>query len=305
MNGFGSFFKIIVYGLRWATKLTRDMDTQLHGETQFHNEEKPAGQLMLAGLILLLVTLSPLHLVTVALAQSPVTPTEAMALANQKYEAGQYTDAVAIYEAIVDSGLHNSTVYYNLGNAYFKEGDLGRAILNYRRAHLLAPRDADIAANLSVARAQTTDKLEAPTEGTWANVVQFMEEWLTLREATLMALGLWLLICLLLVIAIVKPMLRRWLLIASGVIALFLVVGLLSITNRTFAAENTPPAVIVAPEVDVTSGPGGTGQYLVEFNLHAGAEVRVLESRSGWQRITLPGDLQGWVPDEAVELVME
>lgn len=258
---------------------------------------------MLKWLVLLLVILSPLHLVTVVWAQSPVTPTEAMLLANQNYEAGKYAEAAAIYEAIVDSGLHNSTVYYNLGNAYFKQGDLGRAILNYRRAHMLNPRDSDIAANLSIARAQTTDKLEAPTEGTWANLVQVMEEWLTLREATLMALGLWLLICLLLVIAIVKPMLRRWLLIASGVIALFLVIGLFSITNRTFAVENTPPAVIVAPQVDVTSGPGGAGQYLVEFNLHAGAEVRVLESRSGWERITLPGDLQGWVPDEAVELV--
>lgn len=262
-----------------------------------------AGKGMLKWLVLLLVILSPLHLVTVVWAQSPVTPTEAMLLANQNYEAGKYAEAAAIYEAIVDSGLHNSTVYYNLGNAYFKQGDLGRAILNYRRAHMLNPRDSDIAANLSIARAQTTDKLEAPTEGTWANLVQVMEEWLTLREATLMALGLWLLICLLLVIAIVKPMLRRWLLIASGVIALFLVIGLFSITNRTFAVENTPPAVIVAPQVDVTSGPGGAGQYLVEFNLHAGAEVRVLESRSGWERITLPGDLQGWVPDEAVELV--
>lgn len=272
-------------------------------EMKFFASLKLAGQLMLVGLILFFITLSPLHPITPVLAQSPVTPTEAMALANQKYEAGQYADAAAIYEAIVDSGLHNSTVYYNLGNAYFKQGDLGRAILNYRRAHLLAPRDPDILANLGITRAQTADKLEAPTEGTWANVIQFMEEWLTLREATLLALGLWLLICLLLVIVIVKPVLRRWLLIASGVMALFLVIGLFSITNRASAAENTPPAVIVAPQVDVTSGPGGAGQYLVEFNLHAGAEVRVLESRSGWERITLPGDLQGWVPDEAVEMV--
>lgn len=264
---------------------------------------KLARKAVLWGLVLLLVTLTSPHCLPPALAQSPVTPTQAMALANQNYEAGKYAEAVAIYEAIVDSGLHNSVVYYNLGNAYFKQGDLGRAILNYRRAHLLDPRDPDVAANLSIARAQTTDKLEAPAAGTWANVVQFMEEWLTLREATLVALMLWLVICILMILAILKPTLRRWLLMAGGGVALFLAIGLLSITNRAYAEQNTPSAVIVAKEVDVTSGPGGAGQYLVEFNLHAGAEVRVLESRSGWQRITLPGDLQGWVPDEAVELV--
>ncbi|NJN94350.1 MAG: tetratricopeptide repeat protein [Anaerolineales bacterium] len=114
-------------------------------------------------LLIHLVTLSPLHLVT--LAQEPVTPTQAMRVANEKYEAGDYAEASAIYEAILDSGLSHSSVYYNLGNAYFKQGDLGRAILNYRRAQSLDPRDGDIAVNLSIARAQTVDKLEAPTGG--------------------------------------------------------------------------------------------------------------------------------------------
>jgi hypothetical protein len=67
----------------------------------------------------------------------------------------------------------------------------------------------------------------------------------------------------------------------------------------------TPPAVVVASQVDVTSGPGTGEQYLVEFNLHAGAEVRLLESRPGWRRVALPGgNFQGWVPVEAVASVI-
>ncbi|MCQ3980520.1 MAG: hypothetical protein DPW09_44490, partial [Anaerolineae bacterium] len=84
---------------------------------------------------------------SLALTQEPVTPTEAMRVANEDYEAGNYADAASIYEAIIASGLHNSNVYYNLGNAYFKQEDLGRAILNYRRAQRLDPRDADTTAN--------------------------------------------------------------------------------------------------------------------------------------------------------------
>jgi hypothetical protein len=63
--------------------------------------------------------------------------------------------------------------------------------------------------------------------------------------------------------------------------------------------------VVVAREVDVTSGPGGGEQYVVEFNLHGGAEVRMIDSRPGWRRIALPGnDFQGWLPANAIEPVI-
>ncbi len=71
--------------------------------------------------------------------------------------------------------------------------------------------------------------------------------------------------------------------------------------NRYYLQQTSPPAVIVAQEVDVTSGPGDAEQYLVEFNLHTGAEVQLLEKRPGWRRIALSGhDFQGWVPAEAL-----
>jgi tetratricopeptide (TPR) repeat protein len=271
------------------------------------------GVTFIAWFLIYLVILSPLHLfassplrlLVFPLAQDPVTPTEAMRVANQNYEAGHYAEASAIYEAILESGLHHSSVYYNLGNAYFKQGELGRAILNYRRAQRLDPRDADIATNLSIARAQTVDQLEVPAEGVLTNLVKIAEEWLTLGEAMVLALILWLLIGALAALALIKPAWRRWCSIGMGVLAVFLVVGLISMANRYYTEQNDPPAVIVAQEVDVTSGPGTSEQYLVEFTLHAGAEVSLIENRSGWDRIALPGDLQGWAPAEAVEQVSQ
>jgi hypothetical protein len=106
------------------------------------------------------------------------------------------------------------------------------------------------------------------------------------------------------VLAILLPRQRRWWAIGIGVVGFFLVVGLASMFNRYFTEQRYPPGVIVAEQVDVTSGPGGPDQYLVEFDLHSGTEVRLLESRPGWRRVTLPGNLQGWVPEEAVELVV-
>jgi tetratricopeptide (TPR) repeat protein len=269
--------------------------------------DKLVVSLFMAGFLVCLVPLSPFHLNTspLALAQNPVTPTEAMRVANQKYEAGEYSEAAAIYETILASGLHHSTVYYNLGNAYYKQGDIGRAILNYRRAQRLDPRDADVVANLNIARTQTVDKLDAPVEGGWSNLVKFAAEWLTVGEAIVLALVLWQLIGLLALIALLRPVLRRWCAIGMGVLAVFLAIGLISIANRFYREQNYAPGVIVAEAIDVTSGPGTSNQYLIEFTVHAGAEVSLLESRPGWDRLALPGDLQGWAPAEAVERVSD
>jgi tetratricopeptide (TPR) repeat protein len=240
----------------------------------------------------------------VAQGQNPVSPIEAMLVGNQDYESGKYAEAAEIYESIIAAGIDDSALYYNLGNSYYKQGNLGRAILNYRRAHRLNPRDEDTRTNLAVARAQTLDQLEVSGEGSLTNLVQVAEDWLTLGEASLLALILWLLISFCLILAIFFQRLRRISLWIAATLGLFLVIGLISIANRYYTEWVYPAAVIVAEEIDVTSGPGSAEQYLVEFNLHSGAEVSLIESRPGWRRIALPGnDFQGWVPDEAVELV--
>jgi len=232
-------------------------------------------------------------------AQSEVSPTEAMARANQHYEAGEFAEAISIYNAVIEAGVDNGDLYYNLANAYFKQGELGHAIVNYRRAQFLSPRDSDIATNLATARSQAIDKLEDETG--LGNLVQTAEQWLTLNEAAVLALILWVLICYFAVLAILLPQQRRifsWVMVVLGV---FLVIGMFSITNRLYTAWRYPPAVVVAQETQITSGPGDADQYLVEFNLHAGAEVNILENRPAWRRIMLPGNLQGWVPADAVE----
>jgi tetratricopeptide (TPR) repeat protein len=78
--------------------------------------------------------------------------------AGRAYEAEQYEEAVALYEAIAKRRIRAGRVYYNLGNAYFKAGQLGKAILSYERARRLLPRDEDIEANLGFVRLLKVDK---------------------------------------------------------------------------------------------------------------------------------------------------
>lgn len=220
-----------------------------------------------------------------------------MAQADRLYDASRFSDAVVQYEALVESGAKDGRLYYNLANAYFKSGDLGRAVLNYHRAQRLLPRDGDVAANLELARARTLDSLEAQYEGAVIGSVRQLVGWTTLREAAIVALFLWAAIGGLIVSAILWQDRRRLLFVLAGVAAVLLVLILVSVGVRIWDERDQPPAVIVVAEASVHSGP--SADYLTEFLLHAGTEVRIVERRAEWTRIALPGDLQGWVPTES------
>ena len=269
---------------------------------QLINVRRKAGSgwfLHAINIILLVCTL----LVIVGCTQSQLTASQSvsgdkMAEANHLYENGVYEQAAEIYQNLVDAGVDDGAVYYNLGNANFKLGDLGKAILNYRRAQRLLPRDPDVEVNLQLARAQIRDRLEREGNGLAGFVNKLLVGWSTIDEVAGVALGLWILICGCAVTMLLWHHQRSKL----GWVMMVLVVGLflcmLSVGIRLVDAQRSH-GVVVSPSIEVRSGPGT--DYLVEFSLHSGAEVRVLEYRSGWARIALPGNLQGWVPDEVVE----
>jgi len=134
-------------------------------------------------------------------ADSPAD-TGAMMASNELYDAGRYAESAQVYEQIVDQGYQDSALYYNLGNAYYKQGDLGRAILNYVRAERLAPRDADVRANLELARAQTIDLLGPAERSLPARLAAAVQSRLTTNELAAATLALWFLLTLPLAIAL-------------------------------------------------------------------------------------------------------
>jgi tetratricopeptide (TPR) repeat protein len=236
-------------------------------------------------------------------AQSPGDE-DRMSGANQLYEGGRYTEAAQAYEQLVDQGLRDSSLYYNLGNAYYKQGDIGRAIVAYLRAEKLAPRDSDVRTNLEVAREQTVDLFDAPADGFLVRLADLARLWSSLNENAVVALLLWFGLTSLLL----TRLLGRWDIsrraqpYATALVAALLVIAVLSLGARLYSDSSDRAAVVVADQVDVVSGPGL--QYLAEFTLHSGAEADILESRAGWVRLALPGgELQGWVPAAEVEEV--
>ena len=238
-------------------------------------------------------------------AQSP-TPAEYLASANDLYNVERYQEAARSYERLVGLGYEDEDLFYNLGNAYYKQDDLGRAVLNYLRAQRLAPRDEDIQANLTFVRGQTADALE-PIElgGPLASFARAMP-FASINTTAALLLVLWAIIAGSFAWWIAKPMpgARHPAQITAGAAGALMILSAVLLTGHLMAdSAYDDTTIIVASEVEVLSGPGI--QYAEEFTLHSGTETELIEVRGNWTRISVPAtELQGWVPRHTVEPVV-
>ena len=236
-----------------------------------------------------------------ALAQSP-DDAGSMAAANAMYEQGLYADSARAYQQLADRGYRDPALYYNLGNAYYKQGDLSRAILNYVRARRLDPSDPDTAANLELARGRVSGA-PAPTDDAFAGAAARASALLSTNQAAAVAFAAWAVVVALAGALLLKPRprVRRWLSYGAVAAGVLLVAAVLQMSTHMLAGDSND-VVVVAGSVEVMSGPGA--QYAAQGELIGGAEAELLERRGSWTRITLPGGgLQGWVPAGAVEAV--
>ena len=238
----------------------------------------------------LLLTIYCLLLPTAVHAQTS-TDLTTLAVANQLYENGRYPEAAQTYEQLVAQGWHDAVIYYNLGNAYYRQEDMGQAILNYERAARLAPRDADIRANLQLAREQLVDQI-ATDESALNQLTILARSWLTLNEMAVASVTLWFVFA-----AAWLVYRRRRTAVWRGVVVLTVVLllgGIFSLGTRLYEETTRPVGIVVAAETAVTDSPDP--QAPAQFNLPSGTAVHILEQRPQWTRISLPGgQLQGWV----------
>ncbi len=215
---------------------------------------------------------------------------------NRLYARKDYAGAVRAYQQALAAGP-NADAGYNLGNAWFKSGKIGKAIVAYRRAWYLEPRDADIAANLAFARGYRVDKvltLPSPLARGLDRALHF----LSVREAAWLAAACFALAALSLSLWI----LRRWTAFLAAAAVLAVLFGLCLGSQQAWLGEvSARPAVVVVPEVSAQSGPGEEFKQILL--VHDGTEVRVREARGGYLLVQLPGGSGGWVPKDAVEPV--
>jgi tetratricopeptide (TPR) repeat protein len=220
-----------------------------------------------------------------SLSSRAAAPSLSFEAANQLYEGGKFTEAAAAYEKL--PGPPSASLYFNLGNAYFKSGQIGRAIAAYRQAEKLTPRDPDVRANLQFSRNQIQGPTMLPSRSQrWLSRLT-LNEWTSLACA---ALWLWLLVLALLQWRpSLRPSLRGFVL---G-LAFATVVSCACLAAAWSATQSTQTAIVVTTDAAVHNGP--FDESPTAFHLNDGAELRVLDQQHDWLQVTADGRRSGWL----------
>jgi len=227
------------------------------------------------------------------------------AAARGEVEAARdlYGRAILRFERIArEGGVRNGKLYYNIANAYFRKGELGRAILNYRRSARLIPADSNLRENLDYARSLRLDKIEVESEKRLLETLFFWHYTWPTKVRFLLFVLFFALVWLLLIIARLAPRspgLRVGMVLCIILCSAMLVSATVSSARTALVKEG----VITAEEVVARKGDGESYQPSFTDPLHEGTEYTVRDQRGGWSRIRLLDGRECWIKDTDGEVI--
>ncbi len=230
-------------------------------------------------------------------------PSEIIRQANEAYVNGQYSYAIELYESVLEQGLEAPELYYNLGNAYFKESIYGAAILNYERVLKLKPSDENTLFNLEVVRARTVDRINPVP-------LIFYEKWWKSFYSQFSADG-WSWIIIVLLVAVLASLLgfffsrtRGMKKTAFGISLIFIAALLVCLAAARAQYANThkrKDAIVMVPRATAKSSPGEASPDL--FVIHEGSKARITGELGEWFEVRLANGNVGWVKKSALEVI--
>ena len=223
--------------------------------------------------------------------------------ANDAYSMGQYETALNDYVEIEKNGYHSYRLYYNMGNAWYKTGNMGKAILYYEKALKLNPAGEDALNNLQIAKLQTLDKIDVLPEFIVSTWIKDIRNLMSSNGWGYTAVGLFAVVCILLLLFKFAPTTggRKLSFVLACVVFLFFIFAVLFAFSLRAKAKSEDNAVVMVPVSNVKSAPNSTGNNL--FILHEGSKVEILEEAGKWCRIEISDGRQGWLEEKDIEVI--
>lgn len=217
------------------------------------------------------------------------------AKANQDYGEGHFQKALDGYQTLIRSGRLSASLFYNAGNAWFRLGNFGEAILNYERALALDPRHPEATANLHLVRDEARALelresrlgryLKAGTS-TQYSIVAFIAFWLTLYGTTRLFF------------------VRRRSAATVGLIILSIAVlggSIFAVYSLETGSNGRDLAIVTGKNIEARLATADNASSILA--LPPGSEIRILSQRGDWIYADLPNDLRGWIPASGAQLV--
>jgi tetratricopeptide (TPR) repeat protein len=216
----------------------------------------------------------------------------------RKYEQSDWDGAIAAFDRIADTGVQNGQLFYNLGNAYLKKGDIGRAVMWYLRARKQIPDDPDLTFNLGYALSLVKDKTD--DQGPSIFPILFFWRQMFSRSAlqwtaVLLNLVFWL------VLSYRRVRRKKILNTVNALILSTAVVFILTAAYNHYEDRYAKTAIVLPERVSVRSGLSENATEL--FVLHAGSRVRVEKENGAFVRILFSKGKIGWIPKEEVGII--
>ena len=215
-----------------------------------------------------------------------------------------FSKSILHLERIVnEGGVENGKLYYNIGNAYFRLGEIGSAILSYKRAALYIPNNPNLKHNIEYARSRRVDKIEKQVRDKVLKTLFFLHYDIPFRTRFVVFSAVFALvwICASLTLFIGWKSVRLVLIVSSIIGAVFLA----SLVAEGASYYRRPEGVIIAGEVVARKGDAETYQPSFTEPLHSGTEFVLLTRRSDWWQVELENGAQCWIPSSSGELVLE
>jgi len=231
-----------------------------------------------------------------ALANNPET--NAYQRGNVYYEQGNFDEAIKQYNSILDAGFENGNLYYNLGNCFFKKGELGRAILNYEKARRLIPMDKDLESNYEYACSLIKGESVSSKRSLLLRVLNGVFDKFTIDGLTIFLSVLYILILISILFGIFFRNFKKHAFIVAIVIGLFFVLGTIGLKGKVSLLNKE--AVVIAKIAEVRFEP--MDNATTYFTLYEGMKVRIIASKDNWYKVRRRDGKSGWVQNDSIAI---
>ena len=219
---------------------------------------------------------------------------------NAAYQNGNYQNAISDYEKLVNDGYEGVSLYYNLGNAYYKDGKLGYSILYYEKALKLSPNDDDIQHNLAIANSKTIDKINTLPRffifQWWESLLSFfsVKGWTyftyVLFILILAAVGVY--------FFIKNPLIQRYSFFGGLVILVLFILSAVMLAINVNRQLNVKNGIIIAQAVSAKLSPDTKSNDA--FVIHEGLKVKMEDKVDDWVKVRLNDGKIGWLPQNDI-----
>lgn len=224
---------------------------------------------------------------------------------NTLYNDGNFTEAIAKYETILQNKKHSASLYFNLANAHYKLNHIAPSIYYYEKALLLSPKDKEIENNLAFARNMTVDAIDVIPEVGFSKLFKNASNFMSFDHwAYVSVIGVVLFVLLYLLYHFSYSTRKKRIAFVSSLSFLLVAcVTLFFAFNKYDLDKNNKPAIVFSQEALVKSEPNLRSEET--FRLHEGTKVLILDTVNNWKKIKLTDGKTGWISSDAIKALKE